>query len=86
MVVHGRVQGVGFRWFVREQARRLDLAGTVRNETDGTVHVEAEGPAHAIAQLRDRLRAGPPGAEVLRIEERTPGATALSRPFAILRG
>ena len=41
--IRGKVQGVGFRWFVREQARRCDLAGWVRNNPDGSVELAARG-------------------------------------------
>lgn len=67
--IHGRVQGVGFRWWTRSLARRLGLAGSVRNLPDGTVEVRAAGPAAAISRLRTELAAGPPGATVERIEE-----------------
>ena len=85
VVVRGRVQGVGFRWFVRESARRLDLAGWVRNRPDGGVELEAEGNAAALDSLRSLLRAGPPGAAVGGIDELTNDTAALPTPFAILR-
>jgi len=56
--VDGHVQGVGFRWYVRSQARRLGLFGTVRNTDDGRVEVIAEGSRAACAGLLDLL-AGP---------------------------
>ena len=65
----GRVQGVGFRWFVLSEARRLGLAGWVRNNDDGSVELEAEGPASHIAALRARVAEGPPAARVDRVEE-----------------
>lgn len=75
IVVTGRVQGVGFRWFVRQAARELALTGRVRNLPDGTVEVAAAGPEEALAALRDRLREGPPGARVEGLaEEELPGA------------
>jgi len=87
-VVRGRVQGVGFRWFVRERARQLGVRGWVRNRTDGSVEIEAEGDAVAIEQLRASLAAGPPGARVAAVDELPPGgggATALPQPFSIVR-
>lgn len=66
--VHGRVQGVGFRWWTRSQAQRLGLAGTVRNLPDGTVEVRASAPAGTLERFEALLRQGPPGAEVKRVE------------------
>jgi acylphosphatase len=79
--VVGRVQGVGFRWWVREQARRLELDGFVRNATDGSVEVEAEGEPKALQSLRQLLQQGPPAARVMALEELAPSATRLPRPF-----
>ncbi len=84
-VVRGRVQGVGFRWFVRETATALGLAGRVRNRSDGTVEVEAEGDDAAIADLRRELAKGPRGAAVEAVDELSPGAQPLERPFSIER-
>lgn len=63
-VVSGRVQGVGFRWFVMREAARLDLAGYVRNLPDGTVEVVAQGAVAALVSLESALRHGPPAARV----------------------
>jgi acylphosphatase len=62
--VRGRVQGVGFRYYVLRLARQLGLAGWVANDPDGSVRTVAEGSEAAIDQLDDALRAGPPGAIV----------------------
>lgn len=67
-VVHGRVQGVGFRWFVRTAARSLGVRGSVRNLHDGTVEVIAAGPPEALASLERSLRTGPGGARVTHVE------------------
>ena len=73
--VTGRVQGVGFRYFVRVEARALGLAGRVRNLRDGSVEVEAAGPETALADLAEALREGPRGARVEHVEEtELPGA------------
>lgn len=56
--VHGHVQGVGFRWWVRSRALELGLVGSARNLADGRVEVVAEGPRHACAALLDALRSG----------------------------
>ena len=57
-IVRGRVQGVGFRWFVEREARTLDIAGWVRNNVDGTVEVLAMGSREQLSALRGRLQAG----------------------------
>jgi acylphosphatase len=62
--VSGRVQGVGYRWFVVREASRLGLAGTVRNEADGRVTVAAEGERAALEALLAALHRGPPAARV----------------------
>lgn len=67
-LVHGRVQGVGFRWWVRGQAARLNLQGWVANEPSGSVRVVAEGDASAVDQLAAQLREGPSGASVERVD------------------
>jgi acylphosphatase len=69
VAVRGRVQGVGFRWFVRERARALRLRGWVRNLEDGGVEVLADGSADAIAGLREALQRGPSGAHVHAIDD-----------------
>jgi acylphosphatase len=65
--VHGRVQGVGFRWWTRSQARRLGVAGSVRNCPDGSVEVRARAREEALAELHHLLHQGPPGARVERV-------------------
>jgi len=68
-VVHGRVQGVGFRWFVWQVAARLGLKGTGRNLPDGSVEVVAEGPGVALAELERALGEGPPAARVAHVDK-----------------
>jgi acylphosphatase len=65
--VRGMVQGVGFRYFVLREARRLGLDGWVANEADGSVHVVADGPRHRLEALLDLLREGPPASLVERV-------------------
>jgi len=66
--VHGRVQGVGFRWFVRRNAARLELVGWVSNDPSGSVRVVVEGEAPAVDEMVAELRQGPPGAIVDHVE------------------
>ena len=68
-VVRGRVQGVGFRWFVDHEARQLGLAGWVRNNFDGTVEVLAIGNQQQLAELGRKLRQGPRAARVDDVQE-----------------
>lgn len=63
-LVRGRVQGVGFRWFVEREAHMLKIAGWVRNNPDGTVELFAQGTRDQLAGLHSRLREGPRAARV----------------------
>jgi acylphosphatase len=63
-LVQGRVQGVGFRWFVHREASELRLSGWVRNTEDGDVEVVAAGTAEDLAELRASLRRGPRGSRI----------------------
>jgi acylphosphatase len=67
-VVRGRVQGVGFRWFVEREAHILGIAGWVRNNSNGTVEVLAQGTRDQLAGLRSRLLEGPRAARVDDVE------------------
>ena len=67
-IVTGRVQGVGFRYFVARAARGLGLSGYVRNLPDGTVEVVAAGDCAALETLAALLEKGPPGAIVKSVE------------------
>ena len=66
--VGGRVQGVGFRFFVQHHALRLGLTGFVRNLADRRVEVVVEGPAGNAHALLDAVREGPAGARVAAVE------------------
>ncbi len=73
MVVHflvkGRVQGVGFRWFVHREASELDLRGWVRNTVDGDVELVVAGEEAELEELRGSLKRGPKGSRVDRVIE-----------------
>ena len=84
-VVKGRVQGVGFRWFVENEASKLGIAGWVRNRRDGCVEVAADGDAASIHALRLELQRGPDGASVQSVDDVDTSAEPLDRPFTILK-
>jgi len=67
-IIRGRVQGVGFRWFVMREAERLALGGYARNLPDGSVEVVSEGPETALETLEAHLRRGPSHARVDDVE------------------
>lgn len=83
--VRGRVQGVGFRRYVRKWARKLDLVGWVRNEPDGTVRLVAEGGADALDRLIRLLWGGPPPAVVEDVAAERGGAEGGFEAFTIER-
>ena len=85
-IVHGRVQGVGFRDWTRRRARALGCTGWVRNLGDGrSVEVLAEGPSAAVEALLRLLRTGPPGSHVARVEVDRPAPTGAISDFTVLR-
>jgi acylphosphatase len=63
-LIQGRVQGVGFRWYVHREASELNLRGWVRNTEEGEVEVVASGDLADLAELRASLRRGPRGSRV----------------------
>lgn len=68
VVVHGRVQGVFYRDSCRREAKRLGVAGWIRNEPDGSVAAHLEGPPAAVEELVAWCHGGPPSARVDRVE------------------
>jgi acylphosphatase len=82
-VVRGRVQGVGFRWFVEREAHVLGVSGWVRNNADGSVEVLAQGTRDQLLGLRSRLRQGPRAARVDDVEESDVGPVAGLSSFRI---
>jgi acylphosphatase len=67
-IVQGRVQGVSFRFYARDEATLLDLTGWVANRDDGSVEVVAEGPRPALDRLAAWLHHGPPAARVTDVQ------------------
>ena len=82
----GRVQGVGFRYFVLREAMALGLDGWVANTPDGTVRCVAEGPRDDLETLLERLREGPAAAIVDRVSEAWMPATGTLGPFSVRSG
>lgn len=66
--IRGLVQGVGFRWAMVAQARRLDVCGWARNRRDGSVEAVVAGPSQAVDQMVAWARAGPPSAVITAVE------------------
>ena len=83
--VTGRVQGVGFRFWTRLQARELKIEGTVRNAADGSVEVQARGEAAALDELHRRLSSGPPHSHVEAVEPIEIDLPASGEGFHVLR-
>ncbi|TPW76058.1 acylphosphatase [Schumannella soli] len=82
-VVTGRVQGVGYRWATLEHAEGAGVSGWVRNRPDGTVELEAQGPAERLDELARWLRSGPRWAEVTAVEVREIPARADDSGFEV---
>ncbi len=85
--ITGRVQGVGFRWWVRRQAEGLRLTGWVMNaNSERAVELVAEGLSEALDELERRLWQGPDGARVESVEARRSPASGEFERFGIVRG
>jgi acylphosphatase len=82
-LIRGRVQGVGFRWFVEREAHILGIAGWVRNNNDGTVEVLAQGTRDQLSGLHSRLREGPRAARVDSVEVSDESPTPRLSSFGI---
>jgi acylphosphatase len=83
LVIRGRVQGVGFRYFAVREARRLGVSGVVRNRADGAVEVEAEGDRPSLERLVEALRVGPQAARVASVDEHWSEGSARHHGFEI---
>jgi len=82
-VVSGRVQGVGFRWYVHDAATRDGVAGWVTNLLDGRVEAFVEGEQEAVTRVERAIRSGPPGARVERVTVTDEDVTGNMRGFII---
>ncbi|MBI3160412.1 MAG: acylphosphatase [Chloroflexi bacterium] len=81
-VVHGRVQAVGFRFFVNQFAATLGLSGWVRNRVDGSVELVAEGDKASLERLLALVGQGPPSARVERVDAEWQAATGEHTGFS----
>ena len=81
--LRGRVQGVGYRFFVQRQAEAAGLAGWVRNLPDGSVEVLAEGPRAHLETLLAGLRRGPRLSSVETVDHEWLGSTGVSGEFVV---
>lgn len=82
-VVHGLVQGVSFRYYTQQEARRLGVTGWVGNLADGSVQVLAEGDDDQLYQFVQWLHHGPPAAKVKRVEVKWGEASGEHRHFDV---
>lgn len=82
-VISGRVQGVGFRWFVHDTATREGVAGWVTNLLDGRVEAFVEGEQDAVARVESALHVGPRSARVERVAVFDEDATGNTKAFVI---
>ncbi|HJU90344.1 MAG TPA: acylphosphatase [Gemmatimonadaceae bacterium] len=84
--IEGIVQGVGFRWWARERARRHSLAGWVRNRPDGSVEIAVGGEADVVERFIAEVRDGPPGSRIDRVRRvALDPSPSLDSPFSIVR-
>ncbi|MFW5868547.1 MAG: acylphosphatase [Armatimonadota bacterium] len=81
--VHGRVQGVGFRYFTQREAQKLGLSGWVRNLRSGEVEIAAEGSKKDLQAFLSSVRKGPPMAWVERVDENWREAKGESGSFEV---
>jgi acylphosphatase len=84
-IVHGTVQGVGFRYSTLQAAKRLGVSGFVRNRADGTVEIQVTGAADQVKALLDWAHHGPAGARVSRVEVNYPSTQETFDGFTIER-
>ena len=82
-LISGRVQGVGFRWFVKDAATRHGVAGWVRNLPDGRVEALVEGESNAVDRIEQLIRAGPRNARVDRVNTQPEEPTGTFTAFSV---
>lgn len=78
VTIQGRVQGVGYRYWIEQQAIVCDLEGWVRNRRDGSVEALFAGPAQRVADMVALCRHGPPAARVDNVSSESANAVALN--------
>jgi acylphosphatase len=83
-IVEGRVQGVGFRYFVIQKAEALGLTGWVRNRWDDTVEILAEGERQALEKLLTHVHKGPAGSFVSDVRVKWQSAEGTYQRFSVL--
>jgi len=83
IIVHGRVQGVGFRFFVQHLGRRLGVTGSVRNCPDATVEIVVEGDSRRVEQFVKEVGIGPAMARIEGLEIKDLDVSGLYRSFEI---
>ena len=81
--IHGKVQGVGYRFFATRVARRLGLKGKIQNNRDGTVDAVVEGERETIDEWLEELKEGPRYAEVTKIDQETKDFTGRLGDFDV---
>lgn len=81
--IHGKVQGVGYRFFATRVARRLGLKGWIRNNRDGSVEAQVEGEKQTIDEWLEELKEGPRYAEVVKVEQESKDYTGRLGDFDV---
>lgn len=81
--IHGKVQGVGYRFFATRVARRLGLKGTIQNNRDGSVDAVVEGEKDVIDEWIEQLKEGPRYAEITKIDQETKDFTGRLGDFDV---
>ncbi len=83
LIVHGNVQGVGFRYFTQHNATRLGVVGWVKNRYDGTVEIQAEGRKPALQALINKVQQGPSHAHVTKVDVNWKSPTGKFNQFGV---